>query len=265
MSEVDITETMRFLAPASALPALNSLLTEIKTKEEVPANINLGATFDPALVVSVIEHLNMYWADRPPARRAQRRRTATRLTVMHGFRTIVNRLEAHTDSTSLDFQGEDGVESWIVENVSESGFGAIIPQVKGDWIKLGSLLALQPETAPHWGIGVIRRISSDEFQQRRVGIELLSRAGIPVTVSAAANLASFNATRDGDAGMLLSTSPDKNGEVAILLRTGSFTDNLPLDMALANKHYHLVPCNLVEGGEDFDWARFKISRASELR
>ena len=46
----------------------------------------------------------------------------------------------------------------------------LIPQVKGDWLKVGNLLGVQTETAQFWGAGVVRRITRDEYQQRRVGI-----------------------------------------------------------------------------------------------
>ena len=55
------------------------------------------------------------------------------------------------EDMSLDFQAKNAGESWIVENISEGGFGAIVPQVKGDWIKVGSLLGVQSETAQYWG------------------------------------------------------------------------------------------------------------------
>ena len=69
-----------------------------------------------------------------------------------------------------------------------------------------------------------------------------------------------NTLRNGDLAMLLSTSPDKNGEISLLLELGSFTKGQALDMQVGSKQYYLVPSKLVEGGEDFDRANFKIMR-----
>ena len=60
--------------------------------------------------------------------------------------------------------------------------------------------------------------------------------------------------------LLLSTSPDKNGEVAVLMRDGSFSQRQALDMTVRGKTYYLMPSKMVEGGDDYDHARFKIMK-----
>ncbi|MBI4191634.1 MAG: hypothetical protein HY525_13975 [Betaproteobacteria bacterium] len=255
---IEPNPTTRYFGAGKALPALQQLIQEIKTKGGVPSHVNLGGTYDADLVLSVMQHLAMYWSDSPPARNSERRKIATRMTVVHGFRNMLRSVAPAADDISLDFQAQDGSESWIVENVSDGGFGAIIPQVKGDWIKVGNLLAVQTETAQFWGAGVVRRITRDEFQQRRVGIQVLSSAVIPVKLSPAGNVSSFNATREGDSALLLSTAPDNNGEIALLLRAGSFTPGQALEMNVRGRQYYLMPSKMAEGGDDFDWAKFKV-------
>ena len=117
---------------------------------------------------------------------------------------------------------------------------------------------MQTETSQYWGAGVIRRISRDEFQQRRVGIQLLSKSVIPVTLTLPGNVSSFSAARGAEQGVLLSTAPDKNGEIALLLRDGSYSQRQALEMNVRGKTYYLMPSKMVEGGEDFDLARFKV-------
>jgi hypothetical protein len=255
---IEPNKMTRYFGAGKALPALERLMQEIKVKDGMPSHVNLGGTYDLDLIQSVMQHLALYWSDHPPARGSERRKIATRLTVVHGFRQVVKSVAPADDETSLDFQAKDSGESWIVENVSEGGFGAIIPQVKGDWIKVGSLLGVQTETAQFWGAGVVRRMARDEYQQRRVGIQLLSKAVIPVKLSPAGSVSSFNATRGGDPALLLSTTPDKNSEIALLLRAGSFTPGQGLEMNVRGKPYYLMPSKLVEGGDDFDWAKFRI-------
>jgi hypothetical protein len=49
------------------------------------------------------------------------------------------------------------MESWVVENVSRGGFGAVLGNVPGEWLKVGALIAMQPEGGDNWLVGVIRR------------------------------------------------------------------------------------------------------------
>ena len=255
--------TIRYFGAGQALPALHQLMEDIKTNHSVPPDINLGATYDNGLVLSVLGHLATYWSDQPPARGSVRRRIATRLTVVHGLEEILKCINQLEEADSLDFLGAQsggGGESWIVENVSAGGFGAIVPQVKGDWIKIGSLLAVRSETAKFWGAGVLRRLARDEFQQRRAGIQLISKAVIPVTLSPADSVSAQKVMRDEIPAVLLSTTPDKDGDISLLMRIGSFTSAQPLEMNVRGKIYLLLPRKLLEGGDDFDWAKFKPMR-----
>ena len=121
-------------------------------------------------------------------------------------------------------------------------------------------LGVQTETAQYWGAGVVRRIARDEYQQRRIGIQLLSNTLIPVRLAPAGSVSSFNATREGDLALLLSIAPDKNGEIALVLRGGSYAPGQVLEMSVRDKQYYMMPSTLVEGGDDFDWATYKLIR-----
>ena len=143
MKGTESNKMTRFFGAGAALPALQQLIQEVKARDSVPPHINLGGTYDPQLVLSVLQHLARYWSDKPPSRGSERRKIATRLTVVHGFHPMLKNISPVDDDTSLDFQAQEGTESWIVENVSEGGFGATIPPVKGDWIKVGSLLGVR--------------------------------------------------------------------------------------------------------------------------
>jgi len=142
--------------------------------------------------------------------------------------------------------------------VSDGGYGAIIPGLKADWIKVGTLIGLQNEGNNYWGIGMIRRISRDEHQQRRVGIQLISKAGIPIKLTRPGAISGFSAGREPGGAILLSTAPDNQGEVGVVMREGIFNGRDSLEMVVREKSYLLLPSQMVEGGEDFDWAKFKV-------
>src|SRR4030095_9835139 len=132
------------------------------------------------------------------------------------------------------------------------------PAVKSDWIKVGTLIGVQSEGSAYWGVGMIRRISRDEHQQRRIGVQILSKTAIPIKLGRPAAASSFNATREPGPAVLLSTAPDSHGEVGVVMREGIFNVRDSLEMMVRDKTYLLMPSRMVEGGEDFDWAKFKV-------
>ncbi len=247
---------VRFFGAGDAAQGLRDLIRETKEKDGVPSGVNLGGAFDKETVLSVLAHLEQYWAGKPPLRSRQRRDFATRITVVPRFPDILRWTEAVMDTNSLEFSDPATSESWIAFNVSDGGYGAIVPQVKGDWLRIGSLLAVRPETAVACRIGVIRRFVRDSYDQQRVGIQALGPVAFPVQLSRAEKVTT--AVVPGNPAVLLSDKPDKNGEVAVLMRAGSFAPEQNLHMRVRDKAYLLWPAGLIEGGEDFDWARFKV-------
>jgi len=174
-----------------------------------------------------------------------------RLTVAPSFSGLLNEIEADNDNDSLDFTR---TESWIVENASGAGYGAIIPQVKGDWIRVGALVGLKTETEDGWRVGIIRRIS----QHKRVGIQLLSRFANAVMISSTNRDASMQISGEGVRAVLLSRNPDENGEIKLLLGADTYKPRENLDIKVRNINYLLRPSRLIERGVDFDCAQFEI-------
>ena len=254
--------SMVYFGAGDALAQLRQLTRQVVETGGVPKDINLGGTYEKDVIIATLKHLELYWSDTPPARISERRKTAVRITVVPGFTEIVGVLDP-ANSDELDFSQEQKAESWIVENVSDGGYGAIIPAVKSDWIKVGTLIGVQAETSSYWGVGMIRRISRDEHQQRRVGVQLLSRTAIPIRLARPPIISGFNAARDPGPAVLLSTSPDSHGEVGVVMREGIFNVRDSLEMIVRDKTYVLVPSRMVEGGEDFDWAKFKVTQKTQ--
>ncbi len=257
-------ESMRFFGAGEALAGIEKLALQIAGSGSVPSDVNLGGNYEKEVLVGVLKHLALQLAENPPARSSERRFTAGRITVVPGLADIMGVLDpASTDA--LDFSQQTSTpsaESWIVVNVSEGGYGAIIPPQKSDWIKVGTLVGVQNEVAPEWGLGLVRRIARDEHQQRQVGIQLLTRAAIPIKVARSGSTSGFNANREPQGAILLSTAPDKQGEVGVVLREGIFNGRDSLEMTIKDKAYLLMPAAMVEDGEDFDWAKFKVMQRS---
>lgn len=255
------SESLRFFGAGDALATLEQAAERIGKSGELSRDLDLGGSYHPDIVAGVLRHLRQCWSDQPPARNAERRLTAGRITVVPGREEIVGVLDPSV-TNDLDFSGHMSAESWIVENASEGGYGAIIPAQKVDWVRVGALIGVKTETSNYLGIGLIRRITRDAYQQRRVGIQLLTRAAVPVRVSRSATTSMLDFNIRFDTAILLSTAPDGDGEIGLVLRGGTYNGRDRLDMMVRAQTYLLTPSRLVEAGEDFDWAKFKIMQRS---
>ena len=212
---------------------------------KIPPELNLGGTYDPHVALEVMRHLNMYWSPQPPERKTQRHPVKSRLSVTYGYEGVIGVLGG---GDSLDFDNQKS-ESWIVENVSAGGFGAVVPQLKGDWLRVGALLALQPEGGTNWVLGVVRRVSKSAGQQARVGIETLSKTP-ELSKFAVAGVKSVS-----EHGVLL-----RNGDATdarIVLKPGVFAPAQNLEVARGERQHIYIPQALTERGEDYEIARFR--------
>jgi hypothetical protein len=247
-----------FFGAGEGLARLDRLVEQMAARDGIPQDFNLGEGYHKDEVIAVLKHLSQYWSDKPPARGSPRRPTAARITVVPGADQVFAMLQPGT-ANPLDFSRNQTAESWIVENVSDGGYGAIVPRQMIDWVKVGALIGMKSEVSEYLGIGLIRRITRDAHEQRRVGIQILTKTAVPVTISRANTMSSLNFDLREEPAILLTVKPDERGEVELLLREGLFTGRDSLEMTLARRGYRIVPVRTIEAGEDFYWTRFKVT------
>ena len=245
--------TLRFFAAGKAMQELEDLTSKVRASNAVPSEINLGGAYESEMVLDVLDHLGLYWAAKPPARKHERHRVKSRLAVAHGLDGVLGVLGA---SSSLDFDAS-ATESWIVDNVSAGGFGVVIPQVKGEWLKIGCLLALQPEGGDNWVLGVVRRFNRESPQQGSVGIQTLARAALPVQLSIQSG--SMGSSSDTETGLLL----DPQGlaaatEARVILRAAVLVQGQNLQFSHEGKLVLLLPQAVLERGDDYELVRFRL-------
>ena len=235
---------LRCFGAGAALEEIHGLAEQVMVGGKVPPVLNLGAVQTHDLL-EVERHLLLYWSPHAPERKTQRHPVKSRLSVTYGYEGVVGVLGG---GDSLDFDNQRS-ESWIVENVSAGGFGAVVPQVKGDWLRVGALLAMQPEGGSNWVLGVVRRVNKTATQQARVGIETLSKSPV-LSQFAVSGVRSVS-----EQGVLL-----KNGdatEARIVLKPGVFAPAQNLEVARGERHHVYIPQAVSERGEDYEIARFR--------
>jgi hypothetical protein len=239
---------VRYLASGAALQSLQAMLARIEATSVLPDAFGPGAPItDGEGALDLLRHLILYWAPAAPERKHPRHNVKSRLSIVHGFDGVVAALLAGGAESQLDF-GLQPPESWIVENVSAGGFGAIVQQAKADWLKIGALLAMQPDGGNNWIVGIVRRVSRNAAQEARVGIQTLSRAP---------EAARFGLRGKEEIGVLLPAPGLGSGEASIAMHAGVFVAGLNLETARAGRHYMYMPQGIAERGEDYDIIRFR--------
>ena len=236
--------TLRFFAAGKALENLEALIDTIKSTGSVPAQVNLGGTYPAETVLDVLNHLALYWSPKPPERKHQRHRVKSRLNVVHGYDGVLAVLGAAPG------QDNSGAETWIVENVSAGGFGAGIPEVKGEWLQIGCLLGLQPEGGDNWVLGVIRRLQREIPLKGSVGIQTIAKSArlVQLSVSGAAG---------GETGILIGDASESPGEARVLLRAGVFVPGQNMEYQKGEMTCLLMPQGVVESGEEYEVVKFR--------
>jgi len=238
---------LRFVGAGAALETLAALIRKIEVTDQIPAESGLSATRDTGLALQVLRHLATVWSPTPPERRHARHNVKSRLAVAHGFEGVLDALGASAPAVDRDRMGS---EHWVVENVSAGGFGAVVPQLQGDWLKIGALIAMQPEGGSNWVVGVVRRLSKTEDRQTRVGIETLSKAPL------ATRFALVRA-RVEERGVLLRNPELEAGEVLLVLRPGVFAPGQNLQSTRGGRVHLYLPQGVTQQGEDYEIVRFR--------
>jgi hypothetical protein len=243
---------LRYFSAGGAIADLEKVHQSIKSTGGVPSSINLGGSYDPAAVIDALEHLSIYWSTTPPERKAPRHQVKSRLIVSHGFDGLLGALDP---TSNLDFD-TSAEENWIVQNVSTGGFGAMIPQVKGDWLKIGCLLGLQPEGGKNWVVGVMRRVSRDTAQQASVGIQTIAKSATPVVLRMQSG--QLGTSEANELGILLDPlSQATSTEALVVLRAGAWVPGQNLEIDTDGVSLLLMPIGVAERGEDYELVRFR--------
>jgi hypothetical protein len=127
----------------------------------------------------------------------------------------------------------------------------VVPQLRGDWLKIGCLLGLQPEGGSNWIVGVVRRFQRDATQTGAVGIQTLARSAQPVPVRLVT--AQIGVSTDTEPAILLGGTD--SGETQILLRSSVLLPGQNLQLEQNGQVYLLMPTGGMERGDDYDLVR----------
>jgi hypothetical protein len=248
-SDTTLHSSLRFFVATDALPKLNGLLKTLE-KGIVPDDVNLvGATYEADMVHDILRRLIGNLTQPAPTRRNPRRKISVSLKVANGFYQMLE----HADA-GLNFFNPDSGETWEVEDISATGFRSVVPIARAEGVKVGSLIGSKPENIKHWGAGIVRRLSRDENNNLHIGVEVLSPQIVGVALADRGDVVD----EGGQLALYLNRPGDNSGEAWLLMKPDVFSLSRSLNMELSGKGYLLLPLSLVENGDDYDLARFRL-------
>lgn len=251
MPEVAV-HSLRFYKPGASHVALIDLLEDLERGGDVPAALNLGGQYYARTLLPVLRHLSLHLAPVPPQRQHDRHQVKHRMAVLSGLANAFAVFPGESVGRTTGLP----VESWVVENVSRGGFGAVLNSIPGEWIKVGALLAMQPQGGDNWVLGVIRRYFRETEHEARIGIQVLAHQAAAVELKP--RMASSYAALSGEPGLLIE-GVDLAGEVRLVRAPASFDMNESLEYSRGGKRIRLMPIALVEQTADYELARYRIS------
>ncbi len=252
---------LRFFATAAVHAEVLTLLANLEQTNALPSGIDFGGSPDPRLVREVLKHLSLNWAPKPPVRKSERKRMQTRMSVAHGFDQLIELMRAGEVDFPLDTAVTE-TETWVVENISSGGFGATVPEVKGDWLKIGALLAVQPDAPPgapgRWDIAIVRRLlresSAVSKTQASTGVQILSRTAVCAALGNSGG--SWSGGRELIDGLYLPDA-DQPGMALLVLPQGLYLPGEQIQTVIGGVKHLLFPVAVVERGDDYDLISFR--------
>lgn len=247
--------TLRFFKPAKAHAGIAGLLNDIEQGREIPAAINLGGQYPARTLLPVLRHLATYLAPVPPQRRHDRFSVKQRALVAPGLANACKALSGQL----VDHAGGGPLENWIVDDISRGGFGATLNEQPGEWLKVGALVAMQPQGGANWLLAIVRRVHRRGETVAQVGIETLALHAEPVDLKTRA-AASYAAVAGVFA--LLLREGGVAGEVRVVLPFATFDVRETLHYAQDGRRFELSPVALVEQYGDYELARYRVSEVA---
>ena len=110
-----------------------------------------------------------------------------------------------------------------------------------------------------WSAGIVRRIQEEDDHARTVGVEILSRGGLGVSV-----YRNGRAQEEGALCVWLADGRSGDNEIALLMPATAYSPSSTRMMRVHDKQYLLTPSALVAGGANYEVARYRVMARAEV-
>ncbi len=247
-----------FFGPGDAIARASRCANQLQRTGAVSTELNLGLDVNPQALLSTLEHLQRYWWPMQPKRSQPRVEAAEQVRVVHDY----DEVSANAGALFLDSPFVSNDESWTLADQSAGGCGLTVPKGRGEWLRVGSLVAARDENGTTWRTGIVRRIVGRRQGERYVGVQYIGDGGCAVTLFPLQSEKHTALAREGELCVLLAGAAKNQDEVALLLRPGVFSLKGGIDMRAYDRRWLLEPVRILESGEDYEIGLFRM-RAEE--
>lgn len=231
---------IRYFSGIAAADAALALIRRVESGD-LPDVLNLDDMPERDQLAKLLRHLAMNWALDPPTRQYRRHSLSGALAVANGIKHLHHVLRGARD--------EAVIYRWEMSDASLGGIGATAPTASAEWVRVGSLVGMQPSGGDNWLVGVVRRYLRGRDARGTVGIETLSTTARPLEV--------FSERQSGEAVAL--DDPVSGAVVRLAINGTGYSAEYPLHASINGRHVRLDPVELIERGTNFDLARFRVS------
>ncbi len=231
---------IRYFSAIAAADAALALTRRVEAGER-PEALIFDDEPDWELLVRLLRHLSVNWALDPPTRQYRRHSLGGALAIANGIKHLHHVLRGARD--------EAVIYRWEMSDDSLGGIGATAPTASAEWVRVGSLVGMQPSGGDNWLVGVVRRYLRGRDARGTVGIETLSTQARPLEV--------FSDRNSGEAVAL--DEPVTGSVVRLAINGTGYSAEYPLHASINGRHVRLDPVELIERGANFDLARFRVS------
>ncbi len=236
----------RFFSAGAAGGQLEEMI-RVAERGGVPSILNLGGERESARVLSVLRHLKNYWGAVPPVRRHDRYAVEHRINVVNGFASVLEQFD-ESARAETGAPARIAAETWVTQNISAGGMGALVPKIQCDWLRAGELVGVQVEGGSGaYAVGLIRRCTRVPRQKTTVGIRTLAKEAHAIQLSGPA----------AQAALLLTDGGEAQGEILLCLAEGGYDARVSPTATIDGKRYLLTPIELSESGDDYELARYR--------
>ncbi len=240
-----------FVSAGEAWQSLPRLADRMR-KAGIPDELGGGGA-DVETLHDVIRHLERHWSPTPPVRQSARHRANAPIRVTAGFERTVLALQGMDDALA------DKIQRWESDNISAGGFSARPPRAAAERLRVGTVIAVQPEGAPAWGVGIVRRLVRSDPAQ--VGVQTLGLDAQTAPVRVAGGQSTImRAGWKADTAILFPIGDD--GVMRVILKAGLYAPSRSLEAEIGDDALLLVPAGLDERGEEYDLCRFRALEKS---
>ncbi len=170
----DAGADVRYIGAGAAIETLCQALLYIEDAGKVPPDLGFTYPIDLEFLTPVLQQIHRDWSGKPAARQHERQKSNARITVVPGFAQIIDVLE-QAEADPFDFTEKSSAESWVANDISAGGFGAVIPSVNADWVSVGNVAGIESEVAGEWSVGIVRRVQRLDDGQQQIGMQVLCR------------------------------------------------------------------------------------------